>query len=81
MKVAIYARVSTDDKGQDPLNQLLELREFAVRQGWTVVREYTDEATAKNGERTGFKQMWSDVAKHGLTCCSFGHWTIGPPDP
>ena len=28
MKVAIYARVSTDDKGQDPLNQLLELREF-----------------------------------------------------
>ena len=45
MKVAIYARVSTDDKGQDPVNQLLELREFATRQGWTVVREYTDEAT------------------------------------
>ena len=64
MKVAIYARVSTDDKGQDPLNQLLELREFALRQGWTVVREYTDEATAKNGERTGFQQMWADVAKH-----------------
>jgi len=56
MKVAIYARVSTDDKGQDPLNQLLELREFAARQGWTVVREYTDEATAKNGERTGFRR-------------------------
>jgi WD40 repeat protein len=36
------------------LNQLLELREFASRQGWTVAREYTDEATAKNGERTGF---------------------------
>jgi predicted site-specific integrase-resolvase len=31
LKVAIYARVSTDDKGQDPLNQLLELREFAAR--------------------------------------------------
>ena len=56
MKVAIYARVSTDDKGQDPLNQLLELREFATRQGWTVVREYADEATAKNGERTGFRE-------------------------
>jgi hypothetical protein len=30
-KPKIYARVSTDDKGQDPLNQLLELREFAAR--------------------------------------------------
>jgi DNA invertase Pin-like site-specific DNA recombinase len=46
MKVAIYARVSTDDKEQDPLNQILELREFASRQVWIVVREYADEATA-----------------------------------
>jgi|SRR5215469_18822079 len=45
-KVSIHARVSTDDKGQGPLNQILELREFASRQGWTVVREYADEATA-----------------------------------
>ena len=35
MKVALYARVSTDDKGQDPLNQLLQMRDFATRQGWT----------------------------------------------
>ena len=74
MKVAIYARVSTDDKGQDPLNQLLELREFASRQGWTVVREYTDEATAKNGERTGFRQMWADVAKHRFDLLLF--WSL-----
>jgi len=40
MKVAIYARVSTTTR-PGPLNQLLELREFASRQGWTVVREYT----------------------------------------
>jgi DNA invertase Pin-like site-specific DNA recombinase len=74
MKVAIYARVSTDDKGQDPLNQLLELREFATRQGWTVVREYTDEATTKNGERIGFKQMWADVAKHRFDLLLF--WSL-----
>ena len=74
MKVAIYARVSTDDKGQDPLNQLLELREFASRQGWTVVREYTDEATAKNGERAGFQQMWADVAKHRFDLLLF--WSL-----
>ena len=74
MKVAIYARVSTDDKGQDPLNQLLELREFSARQGWTVVREYTDEATAKNGERTGFKDMWADVARHRFALLLF--WSL-----
>jgi DNA invertase Pin-like site-specific DNA recombinase len=74
MKVAIYARVSTDDKGQDPLNQLLELRQFAARQGWTVAREYTDEATAKNGERTAFQQMLTDVAKHRFDLLLF--WSL-----
>jgi len=74
MKVAIYARVSTDDKGQDPLNQLLELREFNARQGWNIVREFTDEATAKNGDRTGFKQMWADVAKHRFDLLLF--WSL-----
>jgi DNA invertase Pin-like site-specific DNA recombinase len=74
MKVAIYARISTDDKGQDPLNQLLDLREFASRQGWAVVREYTDEATAKNGERTGFQQMWADMAKHRFDLLLF--WSL-----
>ena len=33
MRVAIYARVSTRDKGQDPENQLHQLREFAERHG------------------------------------------------
>jgi len=40
MKVAIYARVSTD--GQSVSAQLAELREAADRRGWTVVQEYTD---------------------------------------
>jgi DNA invertase Pin-like site-specific DNA recombinase len=44
------------------LNQLLQLREFGVKQGWTVVAEYTDEVSAKNGHRTGFQRMWKDAA-------------------
>ena len=40
MKVAIYARVSTVQ--QDNTNQLEQLREFAAKQGWEIVREYTD---------------------------------------
>jgi len=30
MRIAIYARVSTDDKGQDPENQLRQLREWCA---------------------------------------------------
>ena len=38
MKIALYARVSTKDKGQDTENQLVQLREFAAKQGWHVTR-------------------------------------------
>jgi predicted site-specific integrase-resolvase len=34
IRTAIYARVSTIDKGQDTDNQLLQLREYCTRQGW-----------------------------------------------
>lgn len=74
LKVGIYARVSTDDKGQDPLNQLLQLREFAQKQGWAVVAEYTDEVSAKNGDRTGFKAMWKDAEGHRFDCLLF--WSL-----
>jgi Resolvase, N terminal domain len=35
-RVAIYARVSTDDKGQDPENQLRQLRAWCERMGYAV---------------------------------------------
>src|ERR1035441_8430212 len=42
MKSALYARVSTRDKGQDPEMPLPELREFAAKRGWQVVGEFVD---------------------------------------
>jgi DNA invertase Pin-like site-specific DNA recombinase len=42
VKIALYARVSTLDKGQDPTMQLRELREYCQRRGWTVTGEYVD---------------------------------------
>ncbi len=74
MRVALYARVSTDDKGQDPLNQLLQLREFALRLGWKVVAEHTDELSAKNGNRAGFKAMWKEAEAHRFDCLLF--WSL-----
>ncbi len=40
MRVAIYARVSTD--GQSVSAQLAELREVADRRGWEIAQEYAD---------------------------------------
>jgi DNA invertase Pin-like site-specific DNA recombinase len=47
MRVAIYARVSTDDKGQDPENQLRQLREWCGRMGYPIAREYVEHEVAE----------------------------------
>jgi DNA invertase Pin-like site-specific DNA recombinase len=47
--VAIYARVSTDDKGQDPENQLRQLRDWCARMGYTVTREYVEHENGGKG--------------------------------
>ena len=40
MKIALYARVSTE--GQDPEVQLQALRAHATNRGWTIVEEFVD---------------------------------------
>src|SRR5215469_4846859 len=42
MRVALYGRVSTLDKGQDVKMRMNELREYAVRRGWPIEGEYVD---------------------------------------
>jgi site-specific DNA recombinase len=45
MKVAIYARYSSDNQRDASIaDQLRICREFAARQAWTVVQEFTDHA-------------------------------------
>jgi DNA invertase Pin-like site-specific DNA recombinase len=63
MKIAIYARVSTKDKGQDTENQLRELRQFAEASGHTIYKEYIDNASGKTGKRDEFQQMLHDASK------------------
>jgi DNA invertase Pin-like site-specific DNA recombinase len=41
-RVAIYARVSTVNHGQDVSMQTRELRQFAAARGWSVAGEYID---------------------------------------
>jgi DNA invertase Pin-like site-specific DNA recombinase len=42
MRVAIYARVSTANNGQDHTMQTRELREYIERRGWQLAGEYVD---------------------------------------
>jgi DNA invertase Pin-like site-specific DNA recombinase len=56
MKIAIYARVSTDK--QENGNQVDQLREFAAKQGWQIVAEYVDTVTGSGKKaRTQFERM------------------------
>src|SRR6266581_7151284 len=47
--VAIYARVSTEDRGQDPENQLAQLRAWCAAAGHEIVTEYVDHASGGKG--------------------------------
>lgn len=63
-RVALYARVSTADKGQDPDLQLRELREFAANRGWRVVDEYVDRGHSGAKEsRPALNRMMADARR------------------
>src|SRR5579863_10092585 len=73
MNIALYGRVSTRD-GQDFTNQLRQLREFCVKQGWTVVAEFADEASGKRSDRESFQQMFSAASRREFDCVLF--WSL-----
>jgi DNA invertase Pin-like site-specific DNA recombinase len=74
VRVAIYARVSTKDKGQDTENQLVQLREFATKQGWTASREYIDRETGSKSDREQFQAMFADASKRKFDLLLF--WSL-----
>jgi DNA invertase Pin-like site-specific DNA recombinase len=76
MRVAIYARVSTDDKGQDPENQLHELRAWAVNSGHAISGEYVDYESGRKGteRRKQFASLFDDAAKRKFDCVLF--WAL-----
>ena len=63
-RVALYGRVSTSDKDQDPETQLMALRDYCRAQSWEIVGEYVDHASARDlAHHTGWRQMLDDGAK------------------
>ena len=62
IKVAIYARVSTKDREQNPETQLYALRQFCQDAGWEIYQEYVDQAKAKDyAKRTAWLQLQKDA--------------------
>jgi DNA invertase Pin-like site-specific DNA recombinase len=57
MSAALYTRASTRDKGQDPVNQLNQLRDFCKAQGWPIAAEYEDHESGGQADRAQFRAM------------------------
>jgi DNA invertase Pin-like site-specific DNA recombinase len=62
-RVAIYARVSTIDKTQDPETQLRPLRQYAARRGFLVVEEFVDRASGRGDDRISYKELAGAVRR------------------
>ena len=64
-RVAIYGRVSTADKDQDPETQLIPLREFAAARAWQVIAEKVDQASALDmARRHGWAEVLALASRH-----------------
>jgi DNA invertase Pin-like site-specific DNA recombinase len=74
-RVALYARVSTKDKGQDTENQLAQLRDFCARQDWEIVSEYIDHVSAKTSDkRQQFQAMLAAASRREFDLVLF--WSL-----
>ncbi len=51
LRAALYARVSTSNKGQDVGLQLDELRQVAAQRGWVIADEFVDEGISGTKDR------------------------------
>ncbi|MGA2318680.1 MAG: recombinase family protein [Thermodesulfobacteriota bacterium] len=66
-RVALYARVSTLDKGQDVELQLSDLRTYADARGWKIFKEYLDIGQSGSKEqRPAFNQLMEDARKRKI---------------
>ena len=63
-RVAIYARVSTSNKGQDTGLQVDELRAVAAQRGWVVSATYVDEGVSGTKDsRPALDRLMVDARK------------------
>lgn len=74
MRAALYTRVSTQHKGQETTNQLLQLRQCCQAQNWSIVREYEDHDSGGKADRSAFQEMLRDAAARRFDVLYF--WSL-----
>jgi DNA invertase Pin-like site-specific DNA recombinase len=74
MNVALYARISTTNKGQDSSNQIQVLKEYCQKMNYVVYNEYIDELSGGTSERPAFKNMFADASKRKFDLVIF--WSL-----
>jgi DNA invertase Pin-like site-specific DNA recombinase len=74
MKVGIYCRVSTNDKGQTTDNQLLILMEYCQKMDWQIYKVFTDTQSGSSGQRPSFLEMLNEASKRKFDLVLF--WAL-----
>ena len=74
MRVALYGRVSTKDKGQDTENQLTQLRQYAGAMGWQIVSEFVDHESGSKSDREQLQEMFKSASQRKFDVLLF--WSL-----
>ena len=76
MKVAIYSRVSTKDKGQDTQNQIIQLKKFCKSNNYQIYKIYEDHESGSKGrkERASFDMLFKEARQRKFQLLIF--WSI-----
>ncbi len=72
--IALYARISTKDKGQSTENQLPELRRYAEAYGYTIYKEYVEHESGGTGKRSEFQALFADAHQRRFDLVLF--WSL-----
>jgi len=67
VKTVLYARVSSKEQEKEGYSipaQIELLKEYAYKNGFEIVKEYTDNETAKQAGRTNFNLMVQYLTTH-----------------
>lgn len=69
-RAVLYARVSTDDKGQNPEAQIQVMRKWCADNNVTIAGEYVDEKSGKDMDRPQFQAAIGRIATSALSVSS-----------
>jgi DNA invertase Pin-like site-specific DNA recombinase len=72
MRIALYARVSTDK--QETENQLLQLREDCAKRDWPIVLEFVDYESGAKADREQFQAMFKAAGQRKFDLLIF--WSL-----